>query len=146
MNELNLNLKDYIKERILLDEVVVKGKSKLKHKPKTSGSYQTFKVSDGLIPKRVNILDFLRNRGFDINADFSQSGTISTNRGKSRGPTSILGGEDNNLVKTPGITADFVKVFVDNTQIVSQYENSIYMINHLNVEDFQDLFLLFLLS
>ena len=139
LNELNLNLKDYIKERILLDEVVVKGKSKLKHKPKTSGSYQTFNVSDGLIPKRVNILDFLRNRGFDINADFSQSGTISTNRGKSRGPTSILGGEDNNLVKTPGITADFVKVFVDNTQIVSQYENSIYMINHLNVEDFDEI-------
>ncbi|WP_347174220.1 hypothetical protein [Polaribacter uvawellassae] len=139
-DELNLNLKDFIKERILLDEVVVRGKSKLKHKPKRSNSYQTFKVSDGLIPKRINILDFLRNRGFDINADNSQSAAISTNRGTSRGPISILGGGDNNLIKTPGITADFVKVFLDNTQIVSQYENSIYMINHLNVEDFDEIY------
>lgn len=141
-NALNLNLKDFIKERILLDEVVVKGKSKLKHSPKTSGSYQTFKVSDGLIPKRINILDFLRTRGFDINADFSQSGTISTSRGKNRGPTSILDleGEDNNLVKTPGITADFVKVYLDNTQIVDQYENSLYTISHLNVEDFDEIY------
>ena len=138
---LKINLKDFIKERILLDEVEIKGKSKLKYKPSVSGSYQTFKVSDGLIPKRTNILTFLRSRGFIVNGDNNQSSMISTNRGVSRGPISILdfGNDTDNLISTPGITADFVKVYLDNTQIVSQYENNLYMINHLNVEDFDEI-------
>ncbi len=140
-NALNLNIKDFIKERILLEEIEIKGKSKLKYKPRRSGAYQTFKVSDGLIPKRTNILTFLRTRGFNIRADNSQGASISTNRGSNRGPISILdlGGGNNNNISTPGITGDFVKVFLDNTQIVSQYENDLYMINHLNVEDFDEI-------
>lgn len=140
-NDLNLNLKDFISERILLNEVVVKGKSKLIHQPRTSNSYQTFKVSDGLIPKRVNILDFLRSRGFAVNADDSQNASVSTISDQSRGPTSILdlGGGDNNLIKTPGINSDFVKIYLDNSQIVSQYENSLFIVGHLNVEDFDEI-------
>jgi len=138
-DELNINLKNFIKERIILKEVQIKGKSKLKHKPRIAGSYQTFKVSDGLIPKRANILDFLRSRGFAVNADNTQDAEISTTRDKSRGPESILVGGDNNLIKTPGITADFTKVFLDNSQIVSQYDNSLYLIRDLNVEDFDEI-------
>lgn len=121
----NNNLKGFISNRIL-DEVEITAKSKKKNKNKPLrgiyGLFDSYRISDGNYPKTLNILSFLRTKGFNISGNYPFE-TIQNQRG----PSSII----TNQKPT--------SVFLDNQEIVSRYNNDLFMISNMNLEDFDEI-------
>ena len=121
----NIDLKDFINNRIL-DEVEITAKSKKKNKNKPLrgiyGLFDSYRIADGHYPKTQNILAFLRTKGFNISGNYPNE-TIQNQRG----PSSII------MRQQP------TSVFLDNQEIVSRFNNDLFMISNMNLSDFDEI-------
>jgi len=118
-----VNINNFISNRILLDEVVIKAKLKKKRSPtRLYGSATSYNIIDGDFFKSENILSFLNMKGFLITR-LNNEISIQTQRGA----TGFYGG------RSP------VEVFLDDVQIVDQYQNNITMISNFEVGDFEEI-------
>jgi len=120
----NADLKDFISDRIVLDEVTLQLKPKEKNRPTRLFATSTrYKNTDPFYIKSRNILSFLATKGFQVTGSFPFT-VISNNRGIS------------NFRQNQGAATE---VTLDDIPIVTQEFNNLNFISNMTLDDFEEI-------
>ncbi len=120
----NADLKDFISDRIVLDEVTLQLKPKEKNRPTRLFATSTrYKNTDPFYIKSRNILSFLATKGFQVTGSFPFT-VISNNRGIS------------NFRQNQGAATE---VTLDGIPIVTQEFNNLNFISNMTLDDFEEI-------
>lgn len=118
------DLKDFISDRIVLDEVTIQSKPKEQNKPTRLFATSTrYKNTDPFYIKSRNILSFLSTKGFQVTGSFPFT-VISNNRGIS------------NFRQNQGAATE---VTLDDIPIVTQEFNNLNFISNMTLDDFEEI-------